>query len=83
MTIHLFVVFFYFKQMEEEVSSGYIGMDDNTNEIAHENDKVTELETNEDEPKVGMEFDSLDQLMAFYTSYAKKINGFAMAKKNL
>ena len=67
--------------MEEEVSSVYIGVDDEIVAIEHDNDKVTDLEDQVDEPTEGMEFDSLDELMAFYVRYAKE-KGFAMAKRS-
>ena len=67
--------------MEEEASSAYIGVDDEPVEIDHDNDQGIDLENKIVEPVEGMEFDSLEDLMAFYAKYAKE-KGFAVAKRS-
>ena len=58
----------------------FIGVNDDSIEMKLEKDKVPDVANKIDEPKEGMEFDSLDELMAFYASYTKE-KCFAVDKR--
>ena len=66
---------------EQEVSSGSVSIDEDNFEIDHDNEQIRDVENQIDQPKKGMEFDSLDELMAFYARYARG-KGFAVSKRS-
>ncbi|KAM7480888.1 hypothetical protein LguiB_005471 [Lonicera macranthoides] len=66
--------------MEDQVSAKNVNMELNDENNAHELDKMISVEDIIEDPKVGMIFNTTNEIFQFYLRYGKK-KGFAISKR--